>query len=269
VVLTGEGADELFGGYRRHLYQHRYGGVAGVPGLRSLAATGGPGFLPHRVRQAMQALGETNGAACHLQWSSVVGREIAERLFSPELYREWAREASAAFDPYFENRGPKLGNLLRADLHEWLPHNLLAKVDRASMAVSLEARVPYLDHRIVEWAATLPDRQRIRGGRTKSVLRRAFRDRVPEAILRRPKRGFDLPLGEWIRGPLLPVARDLLQPATLANWPGLRGEFVVKMLDRHLRGEQDFGLPLFNVLSTMIFLEGRPAPATGAQAAGR
>lgn len=261
VVLTGEGADELFGGYRRHLYQHRYGRLAALPGLRRLARTGGPGFLPHRVRQALEAASEPRPAACHLKWSSTVGRSVAGRLFSPSLYDDWEDDCVRALATHFSGGTTRLRDLLRADLHEWLPNDLLSKVDLASMAVSLEARVPYLDHRIVEWAVRLPDRFRIRGGVTKQILRKAYERRLPEAIVRRPKRGFDLPLSEWIRGPLEPMARDLLQPSALARWPGLRPAFVLEMLERHLRREQDYGLPLFNILSVMIFLDRGPRPA--------
>jgi asparagine synthase (glutamine-hydrolysing) len=261
VVLTGEGADELFGGYRRHLYQHRYGRIATLPGVRALAGTGGPAFLPHRVRQALQALSETRPAACHLKWSSTIGRQVGRSLFDRELYDAWETECSGRFAAHFGGGSLRLGDLLRADLHEWLPHDLLAKVDLASMAVSLEARVPYLDHRIVEWAVGLPDRFRIRGGATKYILRKAFERHIPASVLRRPKQGFDLPLAEWIRGPLAPMACDLLQPGALARWPGISPAVVREMLDRHLRGEQDFGLPLFNVLSVMIYLDRRPRPA--------
>ena len=123
--------------------------------------------------------------------------------FKPQRDRYLAYEERVAqrFARYFDSRELHLADQLRADQSEWLPHNLLSKVDRATMAASLEARVPFLDTRIVEWAAGLPDDQRIRGRMTKRVLREAFRDRLPPRVLDRPKRGFDLPLAAWIRGP--------------------------------------------------------------------
>jgi asparagine synthase (glutamine-hydrolysing) len=257
VVLTGEGADELFGGYRRYLYQKRYGRFAAVPGLLA-AGRGALGrWLPRRAGQALDALSRREPVANHLEWSSVVGRDVAAKLFDRDAWVAHEREAAAAFSPYFRDGRIRLGDQLRADQHEWLPHNLLAKVDRASMAFSLEARVPFLDHRVVEWAALLPDSEKILGGETKVILRRAFRESVPPKVLERPKQGFDLPLAAWIRGPLRSLARDLLAPRTLRRWEALRTDGVGEMLRLHLDGAQDFGLPLFNLLSIMLFLERR------------
>jgi asparagine synthase (glutamine-hydrolysing) len=115
--------------------------------------------------------------------------------------------------------------------------------------------VPFLDHRLVEWTMSLPDELKIRRGVTKVVLRDAFRDRIPTEILRRGKRGFDLPLAAWIRGPLRGLTERLLGDERLAGWPGLRAPVVRRMLERHLSGADDFGLPLFNLVSVMLFLE--------------
>lgn len=257
VVLTGEGADELFGGYRRYLFQKRYGRFAAVPGLFAAGRGALRPWLPRRASQALDALGQRDPVLNHLEWSSVVGRAAAAKLFDGDAYAAHEREAAAAFAPYFPEAGIRLRDQLRADQHEWLPHNLLAKVDRASMAFSLEARVPFLDHRVVEWAALLPDEAKIRGGTTKRILREAFETTVPAELLRRPKRGFDLPLAAWIRGPLRPLALDLLAPDNLGRWEALRPDGVGEMLRLHLDGAQDFGLPLFNLLSIMLFLERR------------
>jgi asparagine synthase (glutamine-hydrolysing) len=250
VVLTGEGADELFGGYRRYLYQRRYGWLGMLPGI---AAAGG--LLPHRLAQALEAVRERSPHRNHLAWSAVVGRGLASELFDPAVRDGLDKRLDELFAPYFSGNSISLGRQLRADQHEWLPHNLLAKVDRASMAHSLEARVPFLDHRIVEWAAGLPDALKIRGRTTKFILRRAFEGRLPDRILGRPKRGFDLPLASWLRGPLRQLAGDLLSSGNLERWEGLNGGRVRAMLDQHMGGEQDFGLALFNILAIMIFLE--------------
>jgi asparagine synthase (glutamine-hydrolysing) len=254
VVLTGEGADELFGGYKRYLYQRRYGWLARVPGVKQAGRGALGGMLPRRVEQALAAMGEDDPARGHLEWASVVGSRIAATLFDPSGFEHYERQVAAHFSGYFDD-DRCLADQLRADQSEWLPHNLLAKVDHASMAVSLEARVPFLDHRLVDWAAGLPDEMRIRGGQTKAVLREAFRDRLPASILERSKMGFDLPLAEWIRGPLRPLAGDLLTESKLGRWEGLKAAAVRTMLDEHMRGAQDFGLPLFNLLSVMLFLD--------------
>jgi len=255
VVLTGEGADELFGGYRRYLFQSRYGRFAALAGLHARSPL--RRWAPRRASQALDALAQRDPVRNHLEWSSVVGRAAASRLFEAEALAAQERAAAESFAPYFPDGGIRLRDQLRADQHEWLPHNLLSKVDRASMAFSLEARVPFLDHRVAEWAAGLPDERKIRGGTTKLILREAFRDQVPTEVLRRPKQGFDLPLAAWIRGPLRPLVQDLLAPESLRRWEVLRPDGVREMLRLHLDGAQDYGLPLFNLLSTLLFLERR------------
>src|SRR5207342_3101705 len=124
----------------------------------------------------------------------------------------------------FERDPGSLSSTLLADLSEWLPHNLLQKVDRASMAFSLEARVPYLALPVVRFVVSLSDRMKIRGTETKRLLRRALAGTVPDEILRRPKQGFDLPLAAWLRGPLRGLASSRLDERALSRWPGLRAK---------------------------------------------
>ena len=256
VALSGEGADELFGGYRRHLLQQRLGWMRALPGLAPLARAGRSlGVVPARVGQALEAIGTRDPVRNHLEWSQTIARSLAGTLFEEDLVRAFERDAEAAFAPYFERDPDALSARLRADLSEWLPHALLAKVDRASMAHSLEARVPYLAMPIVRDVTASPDDAKIHGGETKRVLRRALRDDVPAEILRRPKRGFDLPLAAWIRGPLRGLAAARLDERALSRWPGLKTGEAAGLFARHLSGSQDFGLPLFLLLSISLFLE--------------
>jgi len=252
VSLSGEGADELFGGYRRYLYQDRLGWLGKVPGSRAFK-----GLLPRRIEQALEAVGEDRPARNHLLWSATVGLSLATRLFEPEVARAFADRAVAEFEPYFRSDTVRLSDQLAADQGEWLPHNLLAKVDRATMASSLEARVPYLDHRIVEWAARQPDNLKIRGKTTKFVLREAFAGMLPETTVSRAKQGFDLPLADWIRGPLRPLALQAIDAAESGRWPELRAPVARRLLDEHLAAKQDHGLPLFLIVSVLTFLENR------------
>ncbi len=255
VVLTGEGADELFAGYRRYLYQKKYGWVASMPAAGRLARSGLGRRLPGRAGQALSALAESGSGLNHVEWSMILDGSTGGRLFGEDAFRQVRAGLGERFDRYFAPNRSRLAGSLYADQSEWLPHNLLAKVDRATMAFSLEARVPFLDHRLVEWAARLPDTHKIDGDVTKKVLRRAFASDLPETILRRPKRGFDLPLGDWIRGPLLATAREMFRPASFRRWEALDGGAAVDLLDRHLAGEAGLGLPLFNLLSILLFLE--------------
>ena len=256
VALSGEGADELFGGYRRHAFQQRLGWMRAVPGLAAAARAGrDAGLLPHRVGQALEAVGTRDPVRNHLEWSQTLATSLTASLFDDDALGRFKAATEASFAPYFANGEDGLGARLRADLSEWLPHDLLAKVDRASMAHSLEARVPYLAMPVVRYAAGLPDHFKIRGRETKLVLRLALADAVPAEILERGKQGFDLPLDAWIRGPLRELAVSRLDERVLRGWPGLNAPAVGAMLARHLSGSQDFGLPLFNLLSVGLFLE--------------
>ncbi len=256
VALSGEGADELFGGYRRYLYQRRLGWMRALPGLGAAARAGRRlGMVPVRVGQALEALGERDPVRNHLEWSQTLPHSVVETLFEGDLVAEATRDAEESFAPYFDRVPGGLSAQLRADLSEWLPHNLLQKVDRASMASSLEARVPYLALPIVRFVAALPESAKIRGAETKRLLRHALRGIVPEPILERPKQGFDLPLDAWIRGPLRDLAASRLEERSLGRWPGLNADAAAGMFSRHLSGAEDLGLPLFSLLSISLFLE--------------
>jgi len=162
-------------------------------------------------------------------------------------------------------QGDWLAALQYMDLTGYLPLDVLTKVDRMSMAHSLEVRVPLLDHRLVEFAATLPLQDRLRGRSTKRLLKRALHGLVPEEILQRPKRGFAIPLGRWFQGPLRGFTRELLlSPHSFA-----RDVFERPALERLLGApsDDDLGLKLWTVLSFELwcraFLTASPAPAPG------
>jgi asparagine synthase (glutamine-hydrolysing) len=155
-----------------------------------------------------------------------------------------------------------LENLLMAlDTVTYLPDDILVKLDRASMAVSLEGRVPFLDHTVVEWAAALPVEAKIANGQSKHLLRRILRRYVPDDVINRPKSGFGVPLGAWLRGPLRPWAEDLLAPSRLAGEGFLHSEPVQAMWTEHQAGRRDWEYHLWDVLMFQSWLESSAAPA--------
>ena len=134
------------------------------------------------------------------------------------------------------------------DQLSYLPDDILVKVDRASMAHSLETRAPFLDHRLVEWAWRLPLRQKIRGGQTKWLLRQVLYRHVPAALIERPKQGFAVPLAAWLRGPLRDWAEALLEPARLRAEGYLAPAPIGAAWAQHLSGRHDRAHELWNVL---------------------
>jgi asparagine synthase (glutamine-hydrolysing) len=241
VALSGDGGDESFGGYRRYRFDRIENRVRGLlPGLcwRVLGSLYPKAdWLPRalRFRRTLQNLGRSADLAYARSVSANLPEDVLPlwrgdpAIGDPLRAVRDAYRASDATDP--------LHRAAAADFATWLPADVLTKVDRASMAVGLEVRCPFLDHVVVETAATLPAAWHLDGGRTKAFLRRALRDRLDPATLTRKKAGFSVPLAAWIRGPLggrvlEPDVRERLSPWLDVDGLGVR-------LDRHRRGLRD------------------------------
>lgn len=237
VAVSGDGGDELFAGYNRHRFGTRIIAPAeGIPlGVRRMIGRGLTTVPPatwdrfHRSTSRVLRVppGRLIGDKVHkfgqmLKYSSASDMYIS-------LMSAWdavPMHGSDGVDPIASDilARPDIGILQRmilADQHSYLADDLLAKVDRASMAVSLEVRVPILDHRVVELSWRMPDHFKIRHGVGKWVLRQVLQRRVPKALVERPKVGFSVPLVEWFRGPLSDWASDILHDPSLENVPQL------------------------------------------------
>ncbi len=245
VVLSGDGGDELFGGYERYLVERRERKYEVVPRAirRAIGAvatrlpqgTRGRGFLRHLALDYPQR---------YLDATTLFRPEERERLLG--------RPAGGAPPERLEflrrSRQHWLTSLQALDLNFYLPLDILTKVDRMSMAHSLEARVPLLDHRLVEFAASVPPQLNMRGGTTKYLFRRALEDRVPAAVLRRPKHGFAVPLARWLRGGLASCMDEILLSDTTRRRGILEPSFVAEVIARHRRG-QELDLHLWSMIS--------------------
>lgn len=275
VALSGDGGDELFAGYPRYALTNQiWGTLRHFPlGARRLAAAAiralsgdawnrifrtAEVLLPAPVRRRRP--GEQIHRFADLL-SADSRQEIYRRILShwdrPEQVVVAAREPLTVLtDP---RRLAELSDftlqMMFIDLVSYLPDDILTKVDRASMAVGLEARVPLLDHRVVEFAWRLPMSLRIRNGQQKWLLRQVLYKYVPPALVERPKMGFGMPIGEWLRGPLRDWAEALLAIDRLADEGFLDSQRVYAVWQEHVSGQRNWQYPLWDVLMFEAWLE--------------
>jgi asparagine synthase (glutamine-hydrolysing) len=274
VALSGDGGDEVFGGYNRYFWAPRiWDRVQGVPlFLRKGAARGLNGLRPAAVDRLAGILGslapaETGRRAGEKaqKLAGVLGEDSLEGMYLGLVshWRDPSRLVSGAVEPRTSLTDPSgvptfddpVDRMMYLDALTYLPDDILAKVDRASMAVSLEARVPLLDHRVVEFAWSLPRRMKVDGGRGKLVLRQVLRKHVPDRLVERPKAGFGVPIGEWLRGPLRPWAEDLLDPTRVRREGFLDADIVGHTWQQHVSGRRNQQYLLWDVLMFQAWLE--------------
>ncbi len=251
VVLSGDGGDELFAGYEKYVVEQRERSRAPLPApARKMLAfisrvmpegMRGRNFLRHASR---------TGFARYLDASTFFRREELRRLFAPEIFAMLSPEPEPGRDGEPDGLEDRhwLTRLQYLDIQRYLPLDILTKVDRMSMAHSIETRVPLLDHKLVEFAATIPPEMQMRNGTTKYILKRAMRGVLPDEIINRPKHGFAVPLGYWFRGRLSNYARELLLSAPSRRRGVFNWRYVEKILHLHEKG-RDFDLQLWTLIS--------------------
>jgi asparagine synthase (glutamine-hydrolysing) len=257
VVLSGDGGDELFAGYDKYLVEQRERRLDRIPRpLRSLAgAVGGvmpEGMIGRRFLRHMAL----DGPRRYLDASAMFRTDEMRRLFQPEAFQRLLRhdplsESLAALHGYGEDW---LAAVQYRDLHTYLPLDILTKVDRATMAHSLEARPPLLDHRLVEFAATVPAAYRLRSGTTKYLFKQAMRGILPDAIIDRPKHGFAVPIATWLRNDLAGFSRDLLLSGACRQRGFFDAAGVERLLALNARG-RDLDLQLWTMVSFELWCQ--------------
>jgi len=271
VILSGVGGDELFGGYRRYLGSHYQAYFDRLPlGLRRAASALGERLPGDRHSPLLNALRLAKG------FLSTAGLPFDERYRSyvevfPEdaataLLRHPRNDEHDALAEAFTaaTSSDELNQMLSVDAQTQLPDDLLLLTDKMSMAVSLECRVPLLDHELVELAAHMPQEVKIRGGRLKHALKAALSDILPTDILERKKRGFGTPMGAWLKGDLASLVRELLSPASIEARGLFRPPEVAALIAAHGANRLDGTDRLLTLLNLEIwarmYLDGR-APA--------
>ena len=260
VALSGDGADEAFAGYRRHVFHAAEERARGsLPhGLRK--AVFGPlaalypkadwAPRPLRAKATLQALA-LSGEEAYARALCIMPPAMRGRIFSDRMKRDLA--GYRAEQPLIDlmRAAPARSGLDRAqyaDIAFWLPGDILTKVDRTSMAVSLEAREPLLDHRLVELAASLPQAHRISGAQGKVALKRAMAQDLPDDVLYRPKQGFVLPIAQWFRTDLKEAARDAVRSERLLDTGWFDAAALSRLAEDHIAGRRDHARELWQLL---------------------
>ncbi len=265
VALSGEGSDELFGGYPTYVgarvadfylklpawFRHRVVEPLG----RNLPAS--PGAVPLGLfLRRFLAQAEKAPAERHLTWFGMFTPTEIKRLVTrgwpePRPYETLVALCSQlSSNARFENT---LAEVLYLDFKTYLEDNLLVKVDRASMACSLEMRTPFLDHRLVEFAAGLPSSLKVRRLRMKHILKKTVEPWLPREIVYRQKRGFSVPISAWMRGELRPLLEERLSPERLKRQGWFQADFVQRLLDEHWSGRADHRKTLWTLLSFQLW----------------
>jgi asparagine synthase (glutamine-hydrolysing) len=260
VALSGDGADEALAGYRRHVFQHGEDKVRGLlPGAIRRPVFGALAAIypkadwaprPLRAKSTFQSLA-SGSAAGYASALGVTSPELREKLYSSDfLTLRGSYRAEQPFEDLIRSAPARSGldGAQYADLKFWLPGDILTKVDRASMAVSLEAREPLLDYRLIEFAAALPEAMRIRRGQGKWLMKRTMERYLPGDILYRPKQGFVTPIAQWFRGPLAGEARSIAQGASLARTGWFDAGQLAAIAEAHIAGRSDHGRLLWQLL---------------------
>jgi asparagine synthase (glutamine-hydrolysing) len=273
VVLSGDGGDEVFAGYRRYRWHCAEGRVRWwLPQCVRAPVFGVLGRLypkadrlprPFRAKTTLQELAR-DAAGAYFSSVSLCGEELRGRLLSPALRREL--QGYSAIDLlrwHMARSGSEhaLSQVQYADLKTSLPGGILVKVDRASMANSLEVRVPLLDHTLVEWAARVPPALKLRKGEGKYVFKKALEPYIPHEVLYRPKQGFDVPLANWFRGPLRQRLCDTVLGPTLRETGLFDMRFVAALAAQHQSGVYDRSAALWTLSMFEAFLRSAQQPS--------
>jgi asparagine synthase (glutamine-hydrolysing) len=265
VVLTGDGGDECFGGYVRHFMHSRLPALFGLPPMsRRMIASAMQKISPAVWQQLLHILPLTATLRHTLRGTDP---QRAARLLAA-IDESTFYDRAIACDPAAVPAEPpaagathvptlrdSVSRLIYRDMVSYLPGDILVKLDRATMAASLEARCPFLDHRVVEFAWRLPTAVKVRGGQGKWLLRRVLRRYLPEELYERPKQGFNVPIGAWLTGPLRDWARDLLDASRIRRDGILDAQAVETCWKEHLSGQGDRARELWAILMVQAWLD--------------
>lgn len=272
VALSGDGGDELFGGYPtyqahrmaalwNHVPQFIREGIVN-PLVRSLPVSHNNLSFDYKAKRFISAA-EESPFVRHLRWMGSIPLGQHKDLLSAEIMHATAHGVDSMYEVYRADELSMFGNLnqfelpgnkdiadamMRLDLGAYLPEDLLVKSDRASMAASLEVRIPFLAYPMVEFALSLPSSYKLRGSQTKYLPKKVFQSMLPKTILDRPKKGFGIPVAKWLRADFRPLVDELLDDGYLARQGIFNRHYVTQLVSQHMNGVADRRKELWTLL---------------------
>jgi asparagine synthase (glutamine-hydrolysing) len=270
VALSGDGGDELFAGYDTYIadrLDQTYGRLPGVVRKQILPAI--TGWLPpqpakkgliNKVKRMVEG-GALDPALQHTRWMVFLNPADKAALYQGDLQPIFQEDLpTRLLSDHFQcaERFDRLAQQQYVDLKTYLAEDILTKVDRMSMAVSLETRVPFLDHRIMEFALNLPPHMKLNGSRTKSILRSTVKNLVPAYVLEKPKQGFSIPMKHWLCSSLKPLMLDLLSNETLLRRGYFAPRVVSKWIQDHLAGRANHSHRLWSLMVFEMWQRNEP-----------
>jgi asparagine synthase (glutamine-hydrolysing) len=266
VALNGDGGDESFAGYERYAAMQLAENYRKVPAFVRKSVNVGVGLIPtselsrSRLRSGKRFLEAASLPKVdrYLRWVSIFDSAAKSSLYSDAFKSETTSGyAKSLLEPWFvrANGSGFVDASLLADLMTYLPNDLLVKVDIATMAVSLEARSPFLDHQVIEFAASLPEKFKLRGLTTKYLLKKVLRKLLPSENLDRRKMGFGVPIGHWFRGKMQPFLREVVLSEKALDRGLFRPETVRQLVDQHTEGKRDYSHQLWTLLMLELWFQ--------------
>ena len=264
VALNGDGGDECFAGYERYAAMNLAQTYSALPGkgLIGNVAAAMPSFNsrsnPLGKVQRFVAAASLPPIERYLRWISAFDEPAKQNLYTNEFRAETAQLRTASFiEPWFAkaNGSGIVDAALLADTMTYLPNDLLVKMDIASMSVSLEARSPFLDHRLMEFAASIPEKMKLRRLTTKYLLKRVLKKIVPEQNLTRRKMGFGVPIGYWFRGAMQPFLRETLLSEKSFRRGLFKPDRVRGIIDEHVEHRMDHSHRLWSLLMLELWFQ--------------
>lgn len=259
VALTGDGGDELFGGYETYVAEDRARQYQLIPQflrnrliepvVKSLRPRAEKKGVVNKAKRFLEGMGHAEGLS-HARWRIFLEDALRQELFTNDALRRLETPAGAHIADLFRRAGERqpLNRSLYVDLKSYLCDNCLLKVDRMSMATSLEARVPFLDKEIVELAFQLPPSLKVANGKTKVLLKRIAARHVPRNCVYRSKQGFSIPIKNWLKTQLRPLLEDLLSPAAIEDQGVFRMDTIQRLKNEHLAGTANHSHILWSLM---------------------